>query len=249
MSDSDFAGLVRRNRERLGLTASRVAELIGRSPGTVRAWEKGTTRPTEDSVVSALAAVLGIDESVLFAAAGLEPPVLESSPSMRQALSTLAPKRERSEPDLVRAEPGEPAPLSDLGASGPAVGLPRSGPDREPRSPAATLDEQEQEEYDLAEPATTTAGHARSRTGPGFADRLRAATVRSAPRRTGAPSTLPPVPVAPSYMEDPNERWSYRLRAIYTAVGVVLLLIVLGWAGSNLLDSVGELWTELTANL
>jgi hypothetical protein len=49
-------------------------------------------------------------------------------------------------------------------------------------------------------------------------------------------------------MEDANERWSYRLRGIYTAVGVVLMFIVLGWAASNLFDSVGELWSELTAN-
>ena len=50
-------------------------------------------------------------------------------------------------------------------------------------------------------------------------------------------------------MEDPTERWSYRLRSIYTAVGVVALFIALGWAASNLLDALGSVWEELTSNL
>jgi transcriptional regulator with XRE-family HTH domain len=248
VSDSDFAGLVRRNRERLGLTTSRVAELIGRSPGTVRAWEKGTTRPTEDSVVSSLAAVLGIDESVLFDAAGLEPPVVEASPSMRQALSTLAPRPETVEPKTTRPSARD---QSSVPGSAPAEaeGAPPT-PEREPDRSTATFQETDDEEFDLAEPATSPASHVRSRAGrSSFADRLRAATVRRAPRPAAAPSTLPPVPTAPSYMEDANERWSYRLRAIYTAVGVILMFIVLGWAASNLFDSLGELWSELTANL
>jgi len=223
VSDSDFAGLVRQNRERLGLTTSRVAELIGRSPGTVRAWEKGTTRPSEDSVVSSLAAVLGIDEGVLFDAAGLEAPIMEHAPSIRQALSTLIPRPDRSE-DVQPERAREPEPVR------------------------TALDQGEDEETELAEPAATTISHGRQRGRSSFADRLRAATVRRAPRPAGAPSTLPPVPMAPSYMEDANERWSYRLRGIYTAVGVVLMFIVLGWAASNLFDSVGELWSELTAN-
>lgn len=245
VSDSDFSGLISQSRERLGLTTSRVAELIGRSPGTLRAWEKGTSRPTEDSVVSSLAAVLGIEERVLFEAAGLEPPVLESSPSMRQALSTLTPRDrvERSDhPDGTASGREATADRPEDSAS-----FSRSG--REPGPNSATLDGGDDEESTLAETASSTVAHVRTRGRSGFADRLRAATVRRAPRPASAPSTLPPVPMAPSYMEDANERWSYRLRSIYTAAGVLLMFIVLGWAASNFLESLGELWSQLTANL
>lgn len=244
MSDSDFAVLIRHNRERLGLTASRVAELIGRSPGTVRAWEKGTTRPTDDSVVSSLAAVLGIDEGALFEAAGLEPPVMESSPSMRQALSTLAPRWEPTE------QPSGQRTVVEVEADRARVYEAPTAQSREPSTSSPTLNPDEEEETDVSEPATTAVGHVRSRSArPGFADRLRSATLRRTPRPASAPSTLPPVPMTPSYMEDANERWSYRLRAVYTAVGVVLLVIVLGWAATNFFDSLGQLWSELTANL
>ncbi len=232
MADQDFAGLLRQSRERLGLTASRVAELIGRAPGTVRAWEKGTSRPSDAAVVSSLAAVLGIDEGALFEAAGLEPPVPQSRQTVRQALSSIAPDARREERD-----------------SAPE----RTAVSREPSGTTTTFDSsqvEEDEENEVVEPAVMAREGRERHMAPriGFADRLRAATVRR-PRPASAPSTLPPVPRAPSYMEDPTERWSYRLRSIYTAVGVVLLFIALGWAASNLFDSLGEVWEILTANL
>ena len=71
---AQFGSLIAEHRERLGLSSGRVAELVGRSPGTVRAWERGRSQPEDPIVVSSLAAVLGIDETELFLAAGMEPP-------------------------------------------------------------------------------------------------------------------------------------------------------------------------------
>lgn len=236
MPERDFAALIRQSRERLGLTSSRVAELIGRAPGTIRAWEKGTSLPSEPSVVSSLAAVLGIEEVTLFEAAGLEPPVVGSGPTVRQALSSITPeaRRERS-PESPQSQEREP---------------PAHGTTFQPRN------DRQDEEADVAQ---TTAARSESTTGverqtgadrrPRFLDRLRAATVRRQPSPGSAPSTLPPVPRAPSYLEDPTERWSYRLRSIYTAAGVVAMLVVLGWAASNLFGSLGEVWEILTSNL
>ena len=236
MSDPDFAGLIRQSRERLGLTSSRVAELIGRAPGTIRAWEKGTSRPGDESVVSSLAAVLGIEEGTLFEAAGLDPPVLESRPTVRQALSSITPQAD-----------GEASRERITGEREPV----RASTTFQPR----TTDSQH-EETKLAEPtsaasppAQRTAGRRATERRPNLADWLRAATVRRSPRPMSAPSTLPPAPRAPSYLEDPTERWSYRLRSIYTAAGVVIMFIVLGWAASNLFDSLGEVWEILTSNL
>ena len=46
------------------MSHSRVGDLIGRSPSTVKAWERGRSLPTDANVVSSLAAVLGIDRAV-----------------------------------------------------------------------------------------------------------------------------------------------------------------------------------------
>ena len=238
VSDRDFAGLIRQSRERLGLTASRVAELIGRAPGTIRAWEKGTSQPSDAVVVSSLAAVLGIEEGVLFEAAGLEPPVVQSRPTVRQALSSIAPEA------TVDAEARRPAREDEVTI-------------REPVGGSTTFKRsrvEESKETELVESATVASVPAEGRerhvaVRPSFADRLRAATVRRQPRPASAPSTLPPAPRAPSYLEDPTERWSYRLRSIYTAVGVVVLFLVLGWAAANFFSSLGEVWEILTSNL
>ena len=79
-------------------------------------------------------------------------------------------------------------------------------------------------------------------------DRLRASTVRK-PRPAGPLTTLPAAPAEPSYMEDPTERWSYKMRSVLTAVGVGFLLLVFGWAASNFLEAIGETWDILTSNL
>lgn len=255
MSDLDFGTLLRQRRERLGLTPSRVAELIGRAPGTVRAWEKGTSVPTDAAVVSTLAAVLGIDEITLFGAAGLELPVSERSPSVRQALSTITPaaRMAAADSDDDAANPPQPSPPpiaarvegSDRPAMSPA---PTSGRRIRPPEPSVVgAGEAGEAPLQTPAPSQTPARQPRHRS-DGVLERLRKATVRN-PAPAPVPTTLPPAPREPSYLEDPNERWSYRLRSLYTAAGVVALFVALGWAAANLFDALGDLWEILTANL
>jgi transcriptional regulator with XRE-family HTH domain len=89
-----FSDVVRRGRERAGLSQARVAQLIGKSASTVRAWEQGRTNPGDAQSVSTLAAVLGLDETELLDRAGFDTPVTPPAPkSAREELSTLAAER------------------------------------------------------------------------------------------------------------------------------------------------------------
>lgn len=91
---ASFADVVRRGRERAGLSQARVAALIGKSASTVRSWEQGRSNPGDPQSVSTLAAVLGLDESELLGRAGFEPPVPAAArKSAREELSTLAAER------------------------------------------------------------------------------------------------------------------------------------------------------------
>lgn len=62
-----FSHFLRGRREALGLGTARFAELVGRSPSTVRGWERGRARPGDPATVSAIAAVLDVDEEMLAA--------------------------------------------------------------------------------------------------------------------------------------------------------------------------------------
>jgi transcriptional regulator with XRE-family HTH domain len=85
-----FGDLVRRGREDAGLSQSRLATLIGKSPTTIRAWEHGRTHPSDPGAVAALAAVLGLDEAELLGRAGFDAPAARTRLSAREELSNLA---------------------------------------------------------------------------------------------------------------------------------------------------------------
>lgn len=65
MAEHTFGDLIRERRSQLGLTQARVAELVGRSPSTVRSWERGRTIPGDHETLAAVAAVLGISDAEL----------------------------------------------------------------------------------------------------------------------------------------------------------------------------------------
>ncbi len=62
-----FSHFLRERREALGVGTARFAELVGRSPSTVRGWERGRARPGDPATVAAIAAVLDVDEEMLAA--------------------------------------------------------------------------------------------------------------------------------------------------------------------------------------
>ena len=84
--------MIRSRRTKLGLSQTKLGELVGRSPTTVRSWERDKSHPNDAGVITALSAVLGLDENDLFEKAGQEMPVVEESPTVEQALATLSPE-------------------------------------------------------------------------------------------------------------------------------------------------------------
>ena len=106
MPERSFGRTVRYRRTKLGLSQAKLAELVGRSTATVRAWERDKSRPNDPKVLEALAAILGVDERQLFDKAEVETPLFEeNSPTVEQALATLAPPEPRRETPAHLAEP------------------------------------------------------------------------------------------------------------------------------------------------
>jgi|FLYL01.1.fsa_nt_gi transcriptional regulator with XRE-family HTH domain len=161
------------------MSISRLAELVGRSPSAIRAWEKDRSVPTDPKVVSSVAAVLGIPEDRALEAAGLATGETGSE-------TVEAPV---ADPDPPAAERG--VRVSHRRAS-------------------------------WVEAATRA-----------VATLMRRVTSRETPGRSA---------VGPSYMEDPEQRTAYRLRGVYTAVGLVALAVVGIWAAGNLLTALGDVW-------
>lgn len=64
--------MLRRARSRSGFSQARLGQIVGRSPSTIRRWEKGHGLPKDPEIVVSLAAVLNIPEDDLLQAAGLE---------------------------------------------------------------------------------------------------------------------------------------------------------------------------------
>jgi len=122
MPERSVGRTVRYRRTKLGLSQAKLAELVGRSTATVRAWERDKSRPNDPKVLEALAAILGVDERQLFDKAEVETPLFEeTSPTVEQALATLAPpepKRESpahlADPVVEDDDPGSPLEVSPV---------------------------------------------------------------------------------------------------------------------------------------
>ncbi len=99
MPEMTFGRSIRYRRTKLGLSQTRLGELVGRSGAAVRSWEKEASTPTDPSVLQALSAVLGIEEDVLFEKAGVTAPVVEDTATVEQVLGTLAPEESSEELD------------------------------------------------------------------------------------------------------------------------------------------------------
>ncbi len=96
----------------MGLSQAKLGELVGRSTSTIRSWERDTSRPTDPKAISALAAILGVDERQLFEKAGVERPAESDDQTVEQALATLTPI--------------QPVPVQDRPPSAPSEGRPEA---------------------------------------------------------------------------------------------------------------------------
>lgn len=138
MPERSFGRTVRYRRTRLGLSQARLGELVGRSPSTIKSWERDASVPDDPNVIATLSAVLDFDERSLFEKAGLPPPQHEevAEQTMEQALATLAPE-ELSQPLVVvpppPTEPGtEDEPSFEVDSLEPVLEAEQHSPQIEP---------------------------------------------------------------------------------------------------------------------
>jgi transcriptional regulator with XRE-family HTH domain len=105
-----FAILVQRGRVATGLSYQRIGELVGRSPATIRDWERGRSSPNDPEVVSALAAVLDLPEDDLLESLGLSRPPAAPVASF----SDLAPSAEGAEAVGEDVDIGDEEPVAGM---------------------------------------------------------------------------------------------------------------------------------------
>ncbi|MGI8515142.1 MAG: helix-turn-helix domain-containing protein [Acidimicrobiia bacterium] len=221
-----FGDSIRRGREVAGLSQSKVAALIGKAPSTVRSWELGRTSPSEASAVSALAAVLGIDEPTLLSRAGFEQPSSTPRLSLAQELEGLRhpdPTPIPPPPPKGQSKPkARPTPSVRSQRHGPPLDLIPKGIGMRPVPP-------------LLAAATVP---------PEVEGRPISITVVPAPDPIPIPSdegrrkvTMVPrmhVGTARSYVEESDQLEFYRWRAVVTVICLVLLFLGFWWALRNL---------------
>jgi transcriptional regulator with XRE-family HTH domain len=249
MPERSFGRTVRYRRTKLGLSQAKLAELVGRSTATIRSWERDRSRPNDPKVLSALAAILGVDERQLYGKAEVDQPlVAETSDTVEQALATLRPPP--SEPAEV--EPAQRTPqhleeeeeVSDTGLETFVLeDFTREAADAplfEPEEESAVF---EPEPEEVAEPEPTPERSARQLVG-----------ASTAPAYIAPPDPYNMMPLTPtsadaSYIEDHSQRQLYRVRTLATLVAFVALVVAFIWALGEGLGALGDWWDDFFGNL
>ncbi len=241
MPERSFGRTVRYRRNKLGLSQAKLAELVGRSTATIRAWERDKSRPNDPKVVSTLAAILGIDERQLFERAEVDQPmVVETSPTVEQALATLsvetAPAPESDDVDIDLD-------LSDVDELTPAPApIPVPVSVEQYRLDLVAMDDGAKDDRVDAAPAVRQPRRERAlvaaAAGPGY---------------VAPPEPYVQTPVTAvsdlSYIEDDSQRQLYRVRNLATLVAAVALVVMLIWAFGEGIGALGEWWDEFFGNL
>jgi transcriptional regulator with XRE-family HTH domain len=250
MPERSFGRTVRYRRTKLGLSQAQLAELVGRSTATIRAWERDRSRPNDAKVLSALAAILGVNERQLFEKADVDQPEPseETSPTVEQALATLSP-----------ASAGDDA----VSVSEAASAAESAEEEPEPsESDDATVEEAEPvEQQTVSEPEEALPGEEETLPGeevdqePIADDETRQAVgVAAMPAFTAPPDRYVTTPVTPalsdlSYVEDRSQRQLYRVRTLATLVVLVALVVAFIWSLGESLGALGDWWDQFFGNL
>jgi len=220
MPERSFGRTVRYRRTKLGLSQAKLGELVGRSTATIRAWERDQTRPNDPGVLSTLAAILAVDERQLFDKADVEPLEVETSPTVEQALASLAPQ-----PGLFEDSAGVEETPSEAGID-------------------------QEVEAESSDRETIETGDAVERAWRDLDDEeLTASPAYVAPPDPYVQTPLTPTLADVSYMEDHSQRQMYRVRTLATLVASVALVIAFLWAFSESLGALSEWWDEFFGNL
>ena len=223
-----FGDFVRRAREQAGLTQSRLAQLIGKSPTTIRSWEHGRTKPAHPGAVSAMAAVLGLDENELLGQAGFEDTDVAARAS-RQALSSPVSEQDRTislanPPDgSLTTHLPEPLPERDQ--------IPLAEIPIEVTAPAAS--EAKVVTVTVVPPPKPTTPVPEPMVETPIPDvpgpRTRIVVTQQSATGTSVGSSNGYVG-ALSYVEDAAEKDFYRRRGVITAAVLIFMVIVIWWA-------------------
>ena len=261
MSEPQTLGdLIRERRLALGFSAGQLAMRLHSTAAVVRTWERGH-EPVPDDAIAGLAELLAVDESELRA---LQPaPDVDDADAASGSVAEIDPADEpvgeaAASPSVVEsvADDDGPEATEEAQLEG-AVAEPDTSPNgsREERgavghTPGLAVDtgllEAPTEAIEPIRPAAT------------------ATRVRPAARP--APVTRPPAPdvalVEPAAVEvdgtvpawlgpfgvffDPAKRYLYWARWVGTAIGLYILLRVLGFALDELLQAIGDFWDSFS---
>jgi transcriptional regulator with XRE-family HTH domain len=235
MPEMSFGRSIRYRRTRIGLSQTRLGELVGRSGAAVRSWERDASVPTDVSVLQALSAVLGIETEVLFEKAGVAIPAVETSPTVEEVLGSLTPVEEEMFVEVPSRI--EEAPVQ--------VETPASEEFEE-----FSLDDQPDDADDdftadlpieeAPEPVTVSATPL-----PVSKPSNRGTFALSPPTEPRFRYTTPAPPVLePTYMEDQSQRQLYRVRHLATLVLVVALIVLFVWALGNSVEAFASWWDD-----
>ena len=272
-----FGNSIRRGREAVGLSQSKVAQLIGKSPSTLRSWELGRSQPNDSSAVTAIAAVLGLDESDLLGRAGFEASPEPTRTTMENDLSSL--RHSNAEPKLseraeIAVEILPPVAAMRTQTDGPRHLGDRVPPIRKviakrevPKIEVVSAEVVETQEHPLLTQGREVAIRMetwaqgleqRFRDRPKREPKSRPVSARPQSRETTFQRNSPPAPVNPaaqpvvvakSYLEDEDERDFYRRRAAITTVVVVLLFVAFWWSLRNTGSAIGEFFSGMIDQL
>lgn len=229
MPERSFGRTVRYRRTQLGLSQAKLAELVGRSTPTIRSWERDKSRPNDPQVLSALAAILGVDERQLFEKVDLERPAsVETSPTVEQALATLSAEKSPVREDRVEID--EPDPDT---------------------APPESVDEYRLDLVELE--ADYEEGDSLTRE-PAKAERVLVPSASVRPAYVAPPDPYVQTPITPtladaSYIEDSSQRQLYRVRNLATLVAVVAMIIAFVWALGEGLGALGDWWDDFFGDL
>lgn len=241
MGVTKFGSTIKRRRDALGISQSRLADLVGRSTSTIRNWEKDSASPSDPADVVALAAVLGVPEPELLEAAGFEPSIVESAPTLEESFASLTSEtaiaKPSSDPDPdpdPDPEPEPDSPTTETPDLRENLGSEGGGHESDDDEPEPLVDSDESTDEDLEPEPLTTAERVRGR-------RL----FRAAP-----PTVLEATPIGEaSYMEEESERQRYRIRSMITAMVVIALVFVLMWSFGRTTDAISSMWDEFIGML
>jgi transcriptional regulator with XRE-family HTH domain len=242
MTDESFDHFITHRRRELGLSLGDVAQALDVSPITVSNWSNGYSLP-DSAQLRGLADLLDLPLKDLSDMSGV--PIWEGA-----------------ETDLVPEEfpeaGGEPVAESAAPDSADATRRVQLAP----ADVITPLGEESAEEWmseeidssvsagvegwgdsEAAEPVTDDVGLPTIEVVPGVASELSAETdapvsvLTPARGRDEFEDFLAPPMLEPTYVEDNQLLWRYRIRWIITAVILVIMLMVLDWAVGNMWDT------------